>query len=243
MVSNRFDILNEDSTATTMDLASPVDPSPLSTASMWHGNNSSRNRRLQQQQLQLLQQQQQQQQHHGQTTSAHAQSTAEAEKQTTQAASSNSVRSPQWSSASSVAGNKRSSASASFKHAQEQHAHLHDALYLSSSPMGHGSFTISESRAVSTAVTYTTMQDVEEASEQGVTGMPSSSGSNSLSRASSSSSLGKNQPLDAKTSLMRIAQCGRHEDSWCAAQSGHYTRHYAESRPHGVNIDGRRAGR
>ncbi|KAI9242032.1 hypothetical protein MVEG_04838 [Podila verticillata NRRL 6337] len=194
--------LGSSSTATAMDLASPVDPSPLSVA-MWQGQG--RRQR---------QQQQQQQQQQSRTSHILVSRASESEKHASQASSKRSPSSsrPQWSTPTNPT--KRHSS------ALEQQQYQ----YLSSSP-----FTISESRA-STAVSY--MQDADVSED--VTEMPSSTVSSSSSSCA--------DKMDAKTSLMRIAQCGRHEDSWCALQSGQYARHYAESRS-GVTVDGRRARR
>ncbi|KAG0073541.1 hypothetical protein BGZ93_011206 [Podila epicladia] len=189
--------LGSSSTATAMDLASPIDPSPLSV-SMWQGRRRPA---------------QQQQQQQGQTSHILVFRASETEKHASRASS---KRSPP-----SVS-RPRSTA-----HPTKHHSSADQYQYLSSSP-----FTISESRA-STAVSY--MQDVDVS--DGVD-MPSSAASSS----SSSSSSASRDKMDAKTSLMRIAQCGRHEDSWCSLQSGQYTRHYAESRS-GVTVDGRRARR
>ncbi|KAF9337810.1 hypothetical protein BG006_002530 [Podila minutissima] len=189
-----------------MDLASPIDPSPLVT--MWQG----RRRPAQHQQQPQSQPQQQQQQ--GRTSHILLFRASETEKHASRASS---KRSP-----------PSASRPRSTPHSTKRHSSADQYQYLSSSP-----FTISESRA-STAVSY--MQDVDVSED---VEMPSSAASASSSSSSSSASCGK---MDAKTSLMRIAQCGRHEDSWCALQSGQYTRHYAESRS-GVTVDGRRARR
>ncbi|KAG0363497.1 hypothetical protein BG005_011440 [Podila minutissima] len=190
-----------------MDLASPIDPSPL--VSMWQG----RRRPAQHQHQQQPQPQPQQQQQQGRTSHILLFRASETEKHASRASS---KRSPS------------ASRPRSTPHSTKRHSSADQYQYLSSSP-----FTISESRA-STAVSY--MQDVDVSED---VEMPSSAASASSSSSSSSASCGK---MDAKTSLMRIAQCGRHEDSWCALQSGQYTRHYAESRS-GVTVDGRRARR
>ncbi|KAF9274770.1 hypothetical protein BGZ74_004242, partial [Mortierella antarctica] len=191
-----------------MDLASPIDPSPL--VSMWQG----RRRPAQHQHQQQPQPQPQQQQQQGRTSHILLFRASETEKYASRASS---KRSP-----------PSASRPRSTPHSTKRHSSADQYQYLSSSP-----FTISESRA-STAVSY--MQDVDVSED---VEMPSSAASASSSSSSSSASCGK---MDAKTSLMRIAQCGRHEDSWCALQSGQYTRHYAESRS-GVTVDGRRARR
>ncbi|KAG0029058.1 hypothetical protein BGZ81_004178 [Podila clonocystis] len=181
--------LGSSSTATAMDLASPIDPSPLSV-STWQG----RRRPVQQPQQ-------------GYTSHILVSRASETEKHASRASSkrsSSSVSRPQWST----------------PHSTKRHSSADQFQYLSSSP-----FTISEPRA-STAVSYMQDMDVSEDVE-----MPSSTASSSAC-----------DKMDAKTSLMRIAQCGRHEDSWCALHSGQYTRHYAESRS-GVTVDGRRARR
>ncbi|KAG0256430.1 hypothetical protein BG011_004507 [Mortierella polycephala] len=58
-----------------------------------------------------------------------------------------------------------------------------------------------------------------------------------------STSTSKPSAMTAKQSLMRIAQCDIRQDGWCSSQSGQWTRHYAETRPCGIFVEGRRARR
>ncbi|KAF8928229.1 hypothetical protein EDD21DRAFT_369882 [Dissophora ornata] len=60
---------------------------------------------------------------------------------------------------------------------------------------------------------------------------------------SSSSSPSSSGHMTAKQSLMRIARCDPRQDNWCPAQSGQWTRHYAEARSSSIVADGRRGRR
>ncbi|KAF9106335.1 hypothetical protein BGX29_009752 [Mortierella sp. GBA35] len=49
--------------------------------------------------------------------------------------------------------------------------------------------------------------------------------------------------MTAKQSLMRIAQLSKDQDGWCSHKAGQYTQGYAEARPRGMKLDGRRTRR
>ncbi|KAG9321091.1 hypothetical protein KVV02_007616 [Mortierella alpina] len=90
--------------------------------------------------------------------------------------------------------------------------------------------------------------------EQPSTALPSISESSQRSLASNSSATAfeatpsgrvdcHQESSPARQSLMRIAQMSKDQDGWCSQNAGQYTHRYAEARPRGMMLDGRRSCR
>ncbi|KAF9281729.1 hypothetical protein BGZ68_006455 [Mortierella alpina] len=83
------------------------------------------------------------------------------------------------------------------------------------------------------------LPSVSESSQRSL----ASNSSAAVFEATASGRVDCHQVSPAKQSLMRIAQMSKDKDGWCSQNAGQYTHRYAEARPRGMILDGRRSCR